>query len=89
MDRIAGSPTLQLFERSAKIFHGLVVDEFNLSVRGHDGYQAGNAVNDQPNAPLLSNPYLDRRAATVASEIRGSCAQPVHVVAWGGPGRAK
>jgi len=49
MNGVVGSPALQLFESFAEVFQDLVVDEFDLTCRGHDGYQAGNAIDDQPN----------------------------------------
>jgi hypothetical protein len=52
MDGVTGTPTFQFFESPAKIFQGSPVDIFHLSVRSHDGYQAGNAVNDQANTPF-------------------------------------
>jgi hypothetical protein len=52
MDSVAGTPSFQFFKGPAKIFQGLAVDMFYLSVRSHDGYQAGNAVSDQASTPV-------------------------------------
>jgi hypothetical protein len=49
VDGVAGGPTFQFFESFAEVFQGLIVDEFDLTFRGHDGYQAGNAIDDQAN----------------------------------------
>jgi len=47
MDGFAGSPAFQFFESLAEIFQSLIVDELHLSFRGHDGYDAGNTIDDQ------------------------------------------
>ena len=47
MNRIAGSPLLQLFERAAAVLEDLVVDGFNLTGRCQGCDQAWNAIRDE------------------------------------------
>src|SRR5438132_8781069 len=52
MNRIAGPPLFQLFQRPATVLEDLSVDGFDLTGRGQGGDQAGNAVHDQPRIAL-------------------------------------
>jgi hypothetical protein len=47
MNRITGSPILQIFERPAKVFLHSFVDELELAARCHDSYQRRNAIHER------------------------------------------
>ena len=46
MNRVAGSPTFQFFERLAEVFQDLTIDDFDLTRRTHDGDKGRNAIDD-------------------------------------------
>ena len=58
MNRVAGGPPLQLFERPAKVVDRLLVDELHLAPGTHDRHQGRDRVQDQPEFPLAQGELL-------------------------------
>jgi hypothetical protein len=52
MNRVAGSPTFQFFERLAEVFQDLTIDDFDLTRRTHDGDKGRNAIDDLTKAEV-------------------------------------
>jgi hypothetical protein len=70
VNEVASRPPFQFFWGLTEIFQGLVVDDFDLSVRCEKGYETRNAIDDESKTPLvLTQSILSARSIDEVSKL--------------------